>query len=220
MNRRHWPVVEGDIREDINGTDYQGVDLLAGGVPCPPFSMAGKQLGADDERDLFPRALELVAEAKPRALMLENVRGLASARFAEYRNHVLGELDRLEYDAEWQVLNACNYGVPQLRPRFLLVALRRPVARPFSWPEPVGTPPKVGEVLHDLMRSRGWPGAGDWASRADGIAPTIVGGSLKHGGPDLGPTRAKREWRALGVDGMGIADEPPGEDMPGCSSRS
>jgi len=65
------------------------------------------------------------------------------------------------------------------------------------------------------MASRGWPGADAWREKACSIAPTIVGGSLKHGGPDLGPTRAKKAWEALGVDGHGIVDEPPGPDFVG-----
>jgi DNA (cytosine-5)-methyltransferase 1 len=69
-------------------------------------------------------------------------------------------------------------------------------------------------VLHDLMSERGWPGADAWRDRARGIAPTIVGGSKKHGGPDLGPTRAREAWKALSVNGLGIADEPPGPDFP------
>lgn len=76
------------------------------------------------------------------------------------------------------------------------------------------SPPTVGDTLYPLMASRGWPGAEAWRERAGKIAPTIVGGSHKHGGPDLGPTRAKRAWAALGVNGMGIADEPPGPDFP------
>src|SRR5579859_3014100 len=129
LNRPAWRVIEGDIRE-INGLDFRGIDLLAGGVPCPPFTIAGKQLGADDERDLFPEALRLIEQAKSAAVMLENVPGFASEKFAA------------------------------------------------------------------------------------GIAPTLVGGSKKHGGPDLGPTRARKQWEALGVDGKGIADAPPGEDFP------
>jgi DNA (cytosine-5)-methyltransferase 1 len=70
----------------------------------------------------------------------------------------------------------------------------------------------VGSTLADLMAARGWAGAAAWVARADRIAPTIVGGSKKHGGADLGPTRAKRAWAALGVDGMGVADLPPGPD--------
>lgn len=61
------------------------------------------------------------------------------------------------------------------------------------------------------MGANRWQGAEAWALRANRIAPTIVGGSKKHGGPDLGPTRAKAQWRELGVDGMGIANEAPGE---------
>ena len=64
------------------------------------------------------------------------------------------------------------------------------------------------------MGAADWSGAADWAARADRIAPTIVGGSKKHGGPDLGPTRARAAWRELGVDGLGIADNPPGLDFP------
>jgi DNA (cytosine-5)-methyltransferase 1 len=64
------------------------------------------------------------------------------------------------------------------------------------------------------MGSAGWAGAAEWAARADQIAPTIVGGSKKHGGPDLGPTRARAAWCALGVDGLGIAADPPGPEFP------
>ena len=58
-NRPSWRVIESDIRA-IHGADFRGIDLLAGGVPCPPFTIAGKQLGAEDERDLFPEALHLI----------------------------------------------------------------------------------------------------------------------------------------------------------------
>ncbi|GAA1364509.1 DNA cytosine methyltransferase [Brevibacterium luteolum] len=212
-NRPGWDVLADDVRE-VNGRDYRGISLLAGGVPCPPFSLAGKQLGAEDERDLFPEAIRLVQEAKPEAVMLENVRGLASARFNTYRSSILEALDKAGYDADWQLLYSSEYQVPQLRPRFILVALKRPHFRNFEWPKPVGTPPTVGEALGSMMGSRGWAGAAAWAERANGIAPTLVGGSRKHGGADLGPTRAKKAWLELGVDGRGIADEAPGPELP------
>ncbi len=208
LNRPHWDVIYKDIHH-FNCTDYKNVDLFAGGVPCPPFSIAGKQLGADDERDLFPRALQMIKECEPTAIMLENVRGLATARFAHYREQVLGRLHDMDYEADWQVLNACEYGVPQLRPRFILVAMKLDAYKHFEWPNAVKTPPTVGQVLHHLMAEDGWPGADAWASKANGIGPTLVGGSRKHGGPDLGPTRAREAWRALGVDGRGLADAPP-----------
>jgi len=214
QNRPHWQVMEDSIA-NIDGSQFRGIDLLAGGVPCPPFSIAGKQLGHDDERDLFPEALRLIAEAKPAAVQLENVPGFASARFDSYRRRFLHKLHGLGYEADWRVLNASWFGVPQLRPRFVLVAFRGEFPESFQWPEQNGTIPlTVGEVLDDLMASRGWRGAEKWRRRAKGIAPTLVGGSKKHGGPDLGPTRARQQWAALGVDGLGIADEPPGPELP------
>lgn len=212
-NRPAWNVIEKDVRE-LDGRKFRGIDLLAGGVPCPPFSIAGKQLGEDDERDLFPAAIRLIEQARPEAVMLENVRGLAGSRFQEYRERVLSALYRLGYEPHWQVLNASEFGVPQLRPRFVLVALKQKTARWFRWPGAQDTPPTVGQAIGDLMAERGWKGAMRWAAKAGGIAPTIVGGSKKHGGPDLGPTRARQEWRLLGVDGLGIADEAPDASKP------
>jgi DNA (cytosine-5)-methyltransferase 1 len=184
-------------------------------VPCPPFSIAGKQLGQDDERDLFPQALRLIKEIGPRAVLLENVRGLAARRFDSYRAQVLNWLHDLGYQTWWDVVQASEHEVPQLRPRFVLVAIRQPWAARFRWPAPSAQqPPTVGEALHDLMCSRGWPGAEAWRNGASAIAPTIVGGSKKHGGPDLGPTRAREAWKKLGVDGLGVADDAPGPDFP------
>lgn len=213
QNRPGWRPVRQDVRS-FDGRRYRGTDLLAGGVPCPPFSIAGKQLGADDERDLFPQALRLAEECEPAAVMLENVRGLATERFAGYRERVVARLEGLGYQVRWQVLNACEFGVPQLRPRFILVAVAPEIGRHFRWPSALGTPPTVGEALHDLMAADGWPGAGAWAAQAHGIGPTLVGGSRKHGGPDLGPTRARAAWLKLGVDGKGLADAPPGASAP------
>jgi DNA (cytosine-5)-methyltransferase 1 len=214
-NRPGWKVAEGDVADpDLwRPRDYHGVALLAGGVPCPPFTVAGRQLGAADERDLFAWAVELCGTIRPRALLLENVRGLSTRRFSAYRQHVLDRLAELGYVPSWRLLQAADFGVPQLRPRTVLVALRSEDAPWFRWPSPSGRgPATVGQTLGDLMGARGWPGADAWARRADRIAPTIVGGSKKHGGGDLGPTRAKQAWADLGVDGLGIADAAPGQD--------
>lgn len=210
-HNRDWKVAVGDVadRSVWNPADFEGVDLLAGGVPCPPFSIAGKQLGALDERDLFAWAVELLPVVKPRALLLENVRGLATKRFAGYREHVLDRLEELGYRAAWRLMQASDYGVPQLRPRFVLVALLADEADAFRWPEPTPTMMTVGSVLHDYMAAGGWRHADAWSRNANRVAPTIVGGSKRHGGADLGPTRAKAAWAALGVDGKGIADSAP-----------
>jgi DNA (cytosine-5)-methyltransferase 1 len=217
-NRPSWKVAHGDVANPAtwNPTDYQGVSLLAGGVPCPPFTIAGKQLGATDERDLFAWAVGLTRTVRPEALLLENVRGLSMPRFSGYRQHVLDTLASFGYLAEWKLLQASDFGVPQLRPRFVLVALREEHAPYFSWPEPQARIITVGEAVHDLMASNGWEGARSWARGAGKIAPTIVGGSKKHGGADLGPTRAKRAWADMGVDAMGVADDAPskGQKFP------
>jgi DNA (cytosine-5)-methyltransferase 1 len=213
LNRPEWNVVKKDVHL-FKGFSYAGVDLLAGGVPCPPFSVAGKQLGADDERDLFPQALRLVDECEPTAIMLENVSGLSTARFAAYRSHILSELHERDYETSWQLVNACDFGVPQLRPRFILVAMRADAYEHFEWPSHPIEPLMVGQALHDLMAEDGWPGADAWAQKAGGIAPTLVGGSRKHGGPDLGPTRAREAWLKLAVDGKGLADAPPRSTDP------
>ncbi len=215
LNRPNWTIHESDLNE-FSATSYKGVDLLAGGLPCPPFSIAGKQLGERDERNLFPSAIRVVDETRPQAIMIENVRGFLGAVFEDYRGFIRGELKKLGYEAHWRLLNASDYGVPQLRPRVVIVALKDDIKDRFEWPTPIPTdPPTVGQTLLDLMSSGGWKGAKAWAKRADDIAPTLVGGSKKHGGPDLGPTRARQAWATLGVNGKSLADQVPEPDFVG-----
>ncbi len=203
QNCPEWNVVCADVRE-FDGKPYYGVDLLAGGVPCPPFSKAGKQLGENDERDLFPEAIRLIEEIRPRAVMLENVRGFLDTSFEEYRKHIISSIEKLGYDVQIKLLNASDFGVPQLRPRVVIVAIQKGESGVFSYPdEKAGKTPTVGEVLYDLMSENNWEGAQFWAENANRIAPTLVGGSKKHGGPDLGPVRARNAWAELGVDGRG-----------------
>ncbi|MER7717327.1 DNA cytosine methyltransferase [Streptomyces flaveolus] len=236
------------------------LDLLAGGVPCPPFSLAGHRLGPDDERDLFPAALDIIEDLKPKAVMIENVRGILEPPevFIEYRRSILDRLRNLEYLVPeidenlsaraqdmvmrkvWRRLDARHFGVPQLRPRAILVAIHKSAVDAgnpgFLWPTGIkGSEATVFDELRDSMLARckefwdknqyGEPAGpheatGEqvfekWEKKitealAAGktVAPTLVGGSRKHGGADLGPTRAKRAWADLGVDGMGIANDP------------
>jgi DNA (cytosine-5)-methyltransferase 1 len=217
LNRPNWNVIEGDVR-DFSATEFTGVDLVAGGVPCPPFSVAGKQLGANDERDLFPEALRLVRECKPKAVMLENVRGFLDAVFTDYRMSLKNQLKDMGYLASWHLLNASDFGVPQLRPRVVVVAIRKDLAQHFYPPMPLtdGIPTKtVGETLVDLMAANGWEHALEWAAKANEIAPTLVGGSKKHGGADLGPSRARNAWASLGVNGKSLAEESPPKGFKG-----
>ena len=98
----------------------------------------------------------------------------------------------------------------------MIVGIRKDIGKTFSYPDPHPENTKtVGQTLKDLMSANGWSGADDWAAKADKIAPTIVGGSKKHGGPDLGPVRARKAWLELGVDGLGVANEAPGTGFEG-----
>lgn len=251
--------LKSEIRENIEVPKGE-LDLLAGGVPCPPFSLAGKRLGKDDERDLFPDALKIIEDFMPRAVMIENVRGILEPPevFIDYRRDILNELRDLGYVVPeikkswsareqdrvmrkvWRRIDASNFGVPQLRPRAILVVIHEEALNSsgaeFVWPSKVkGKQATVVGELAASMEARcrkywtknihGEPAGPedrtgrdvfrDWLEKASkaaelgrGVAPTLVGGSKKHGGADLGPTRAKRAWAALGVDGMGVANHP------------
>lgn len=213
LNRPNWNVIQGDLKK-LEKHNFGKVDLVCGGVPCQPFSIAGQQKGQHDERDLFPSALKIVRSHKPLGFFFENVRGLAGKSFEVYRNALMNELVDMGYHVEWRVLEAADYGVPQLRPRFIMVG-KRNGATAFPWPIPSEKKITVAQAIADLMGEKKWQGLKEWKIKASDIAPTIVGGSKKHGGPDLGPTRAKKQWAELGVDGMGIANEAPAQDFVG-----
>ncbi len=213
-NRPGWNVIQGDITK-FDARPYRGADLVAAGLPCPPFSVAGQQLGEADERNLFPAAFRIIQEVQPKAVMIENVRGLMDKRFDYYRKLIADHLCRLGYETRFERLNAADFGVPQNRPRVFIIGLRPQYLPTFEMPEKMPLRVTVGDVLYGLMNIEGWKGSKDWRKIASGIAPAIVGGSKKHGGPDLGPTRARVAWAALGVDGKGLADKPPSKDFSG-----
>ena len=149
QNIPEWNVICADVH-DFDGTHYRGIDLFAGGVPCPPFSVASKQLGENDERDLFPEAIRLIREIKPRAVMLENVRGFLDSKFIEYREYILRSIRSLGYKVYIKLLNACDYAVPQLRPRVIIVGIRDDIKTEFEYPKKYDkTVPTVGETLKD-----------------------------------------------------------------------
>jgi len=214
-NKPDWNVICADVH-NFDGTPYKNVDLFAGGVPCPPFSVASKQLGKDDERDLFPEAIRLIKEMMPKSVMLENVRGFLDPKFSGYREQILTAIKDLGYDVQIKLLNASDYGVPQLRPRVIIVGIRNDITNSFTYPKAQNVDaPTVGETLENLMGANGWKQLDEWIAKANKIAPTIVGGSKKHGGPDLGPVRSRKAWAELGVNGNGIANEAPEADFVG-----
>lgn len=165
-----YPLVRGiDVREgDVRAVDWagvaEGVDLVSGGPPCQPFSSGGKGNAADDGRDMFPATAEVIRLLRPRAFIVENVRGLTRSAFADYYNYIQLRLGHPELvaregeawgehylrlqaehaavrsDLRYQVLptlvNAADYGVPQQRWRVFFVGFRAGVDVEWSFPEP------------------------------------------------------------------------------------
>jgi DNA (cytosine-5)-methyltransferase 1 len=215
LNRPHWDVRQIRLQDFVvmEHPQVRDVDLLAGGVPCTPYSVAGHQHGDMDERDLLEVAIALAYEVRPAAIMIENTAPLLTHRkFAHNRDVVRKHLDHLGYTYDWRVLDAQDFGLPQRRKRSILVALRPEAFERFRWPASADPAPTVADVLWPSMSSGGWPHVDEWAHMADQVAPTIVGGSKKHGGADLGPDRAKTAWSKLGVNGNALPDKLPGPD--------
>lgn len=161
-----WVLEQGDVRK-VDFTAHEGrVDLISGGPPCQPFSMGGKHKAYDDARDMFPQAIRAVREAKPKAFVFENVKGLTRASFRNYFEYIqlqmkhpevvarededwTDHLDRLEqhetsgsreglhYQVVTRLLNAANHGVPQRRERVIFVGFRSDLAEEWHFPKEV-----------------------------------------------------------------------------------
>lgn len=126
-----------DIR-NISFADYRGIDLIAGGPPCQPFSVSGHQRGSADERDVVPEFVRAVKEARPLCFLMENVPGLTTSRFHAYLKSKTSQLAKLGYDVHAKVLDAADFGVPQHRRRLFLVGVPRGVK--FEFPPPTHGP--------------------------------------------------------------------------------
>ena len=162
----HWPEpTEGDVRQ-IDFRRHEGkIDLVSGGPPCQPFSLGGKHRAHADTRDMWPEAVRVVRETRPRAFVFENVKGLTRASFATYLAHIVHQLtypeltplpdeawpehlarlerhhtargskDELRYNVVYRVLNAANHGVPQRRERVVFVGFRADLGIEWSFPD-------------------------------------------------------------------------------------
>ena len=158
-----WNVHEGDVRAFPWAEVIEPIDLVAGGPPCQPFSMGGKARAADDNRDMFPAAADVVRQLRPKAILIENVKGLTRAAFANYYQLILlrlampevtakpdetwfEHLQRLQaeatsghdvglrYNVVPTVVNAADYGVPQQRNRVFIVGFRSDLDAEYSFP--------------------------------------------------------------------------------------
>jgi DNA (cytosine-5)-methyltransferase 1 len=117
--KKHWPKVvnHGDIKQ-IDWAAVEPVDIICGGYPCQPFSLAGQRKGTDDPRHLWPWVRTAISELRPQYAILENVRGHLSLGGTT----VIGELAEIGYDAEWRVVSAAGLGAPHRRERIIIVA--------------------------------------------------------------------------------------------------
>jgi DNA (cytosine-5)-methyltransferase 1 len=177
----NWAVTQGDVR-DMTFAEFNGIDLVAGGPPCQPFSIGGKHRGNDDRRDMIPHFVRAVREAQPRAFILENVRGLLRPAFESYFGYILlqlqyptlvrqdaeswiDHLQRLEshktsgvrtdlnYNVVFRAMNAADYGVPQTRTRVFVVGFRD--SENIEWHFPEATHSRDA-LIHDLFLTGGY----------------------------------------------------------------
>lgn len=216
-NRPQWNVLHTDLL-DFDPAEHpvsHDVDLLSAGPPRVKSSATVKRTDSGVEERLLKATVYLVHAIRPRAVLIENVPGLAhSDEYQQFRDFARSELDHLGYEFSWFVMNAVDFGVPQNRKQGVLVAVERQWAKGFRPPTPTTQEPTtVGATLGPSMASRGWQGAARWAAQADQPAPTLVGGSKNRGGADLGPTGAKRKWATMGVNAHTVGDQVPGSDF-------
>ncbi len=156
-------VYETDVR-DFDFSPYLGVDAIAGGPPCQPFSLGGLAKAYEDSRDMFPQAIRAISELLPKGFVFENVKGLLRKSFSEYFNYIILRLTyptfekkdgeswqshlarlqklvfplyhELKYHVYYKLLNAADYGVPQIRERVFIVGIREDIPHEWHWPEP------------------------------------------------------------------------------------
>jgi DNA (cytosine-5)-methyltransferase 1 len=154
---KHWPDVPKypDVRT-LDESNVERVDLLAGGFPCQPVSIAGRRSRQSDERWLWPEFARLIRDLRPRYALMENVPGLLTGGMGD----VLGDLAGLGFDAEWRVLSAAQFGAPHLRRRVFIVAYSTRDGRQQGRPSTgqglrqPGCRSHAPTDLHDALRGR------------------------------------------------------------------
>lgn len=164
VNYKRDIIHEVDIR-NFNFSNLKNVDIIAGGPPCQPFSLGGKHKANEDNRDMFPYAINGIRSLRPAAFIFENVKGLLRKSFASYFNYIilqltypdlvqkknqewhehLSELEKihtkgnfsgLKYNIIYRLLNSADYGVPQKRERVVIVGIRSDLNKSWSFPDP------------------------------------------------------------------------------------
>lgn len=155
-NRPGWMVLEASVA-DLQYSHFGPVDLLAGGFPCQPFSIAGDRLGFDDPRSLYPEMVRAITEVRPKVVLAENVKGLLSMDGGRTLEKILGDLDQAGYKTHWKVLDATRYGVPQTRQRLIIVGTRKDLEGCYEFPPEDPYTAILGDRLEGLEDYPGSP---------------------------------------------------------------
>ncbi|MER5477763.1 DNA cytosine methyltransferase [Streptomyces sp. NPDC002734] len=216
-NRPRWKTLQADLLnfDPVEHPEAYDVDLLSADLPRVRSQATQSRRETGEELALIRATLYLTHAVQPRVLLIDNVPQLVNhPAYEDIREFIGKELIHLGYGIHYLVLNAVDFGVPQVRPHGFVVAFKdAAAARRFEVPKPtVAQHNTVGEVLLKSMITRGWSGAAGWARKADRPGPTLVGGSDKRGGADLGPSRSKKIWATMGINGKSLADVVPGPD--------
>lgn len=225
-------VYETDVKS-VDFSRYAAVDVVSGGPPCQPFSLGGLSRAHYDRRDMFPQAIRAIAEIKPKAFIFENVKGLLREKFAPYFNYIIERLTfpdckqldgeswerhsaRLKkiaksgnyrgtrYRVQYKLLNAADYGVPQIRERVFIVGLREDMKTEWTWPQPTCPTKKSRMSIADALK-----GLPDPQSGANNIADhAFVGGARVYAGHTGSDVSLPSKTIKAGAHGV-----PGGENM-------
>lgn len=213
---------KGDVRK-VNWKKYRGkVNVIHGGPPCQPFSTAGKQLGKNDSRDMFPEFVRAVLEAEPLCFVAENVPSLGSKQFKDYVSSVILKPLEIIYDISIIRLNAYDFGVPQVRRRIFFVGTnKRYISKQFKQPQPTHSASRFLEDRADAALTLFADSSADNLERCmgvrealglpsigyDSLAPTLRSGLTgpRHTTSILSSTAALRKWDKLQIWPNGVA---------------
>ncbi len=233
-----WEVIEADINQFDFAPFGDGIGFVAGGVPCQPFSLGGKHRGHEDHRDMFPEFIRAVDALKPRAFLLENVKGLLRQSFADYfeyiilrlshpmveikksqtwrehraeleRVHTAGKPTKLDYNVVFQLLNAADFGIPQRRERVFIVGFRSDLGIHWSFP----TPTHSREALLSSM----WIEGGYWERHRVRTRPKpneLLYKSIAELREGLFKDDGTKPWQTVRDAISGLRELKPGETDP------
>ena len=189
INRPEWNVIHSSV-EDMDYSQFEGVDIISGGFPCQAFSYSGKGLGFLDERgNLFFEMMRPIRELRPKVVLAENVQGLMSHNKGKTIAKILGSLREEGYSVHYQLVNAVNFRVPQKRKRLIIIAVLGEVLIP-PIPVPEEAEKTIGEALQGCPKSPGAsyskakqkvmemvPPGGCWTSLPDEVQREYMGAS-------------------------------------------